>query len=79
MNSLFSPFNGLKCLLYKNEICASISENLLPPVTVEVDPSNICNHNCKWCMFKDFRENTKCVISKNHLKDIIDQIKNLNY
>lgn len=27
----------------------------LPPVTVEIDPSNLCNHNCIWCFCDEFR------------------------
>ncbi len=35
-----------------------IKDNTTFPIAAEIDLTNICNHNCVWCMFEGFRKRT---------------------
>lgn len=44
------PFSPHKILNYFDRIQAMAAGELVYPVTVEIDPSNKCNHRCPWCV-----------------------------
>lgn len=46
----------------------------LPPTTVEIDPTNLCNNACIWCMYHDFREIVPESITLDEMKSIIKQL-----
>ncbi len=41
------------------------------PISCEIDPSNLCNHNCVWCMYKDFRERERSMMPKDIMFNLI--------
>lgn len=73
-----NPFIGSKFILStsKNYIKNLLNDNWfkVPPISCEIDPTNICNQNCIWCMYKDFRQNNPMSISKRDMKRIIKQL-----
>ena len=62
----YNPFNSWKNLVHVNQFEAILNGKILPPIVVNYDLTNVCNYNCKFCMFanrertdpkgKDFRE-----------------------
>jgi MoaA/NifB/PqqE/SkfB family radical SAM enzyme len=46
----------------------------LPPPTVEVDPTNLCNSRCTWCMFDDYRAGAPDSISPEDMERVIQQL-----
>lgn len=44
------PFHPLKVLNHFDRISAFINGENPAPITVEIDPSNKCNHKCEWCV-----------------------------
>jgi MoaA/NifB/PqqE/SkfB family radical SAM enzyme len=44
------------------------------PVSCEIDPSNLCNHSCVWCINGKFRKNEKVFLPTDKLLDIINQL-----
>src|SRR5688500_6963417 len=44
------PFNPHKILNHFDRISAFVRGELVYPITVEIDPTNVCNHRCKWCV-----------------------------
>jgi MoaA/NifB/PqqE/SkfB family radical SAM enzyme len=44
------------------------------PITVEINPTNVCNHGCSWCYFKEYKNNVKESIPRDILFKLIDDI-----
>lgn len=44
------PFSPHKILNHFERLRALVAGELAYPVTVEIDPSNRCNHRCAWCV-----------------------------
>ena len=49
----WNPFNSAKVLLWRQHLEGCAKEDYLPPVTVDLDPSNRCNYDCKMCNASD--------------------------
>lgn len=45
-----SPFNPYKILNHFDKLKKIAAGQNVFPVTVEIDPSNRCNHRCQWCV-----------------------------
>jgi len=45
-----SPFNQHKILNHFERLHRLARGENVFPITVEIDPSNVCNHHCKWCV-----------------------------
>lgn len=46
-----TPFQPQKLLFHRSRIDAMLGGQLVYPVSVEVDLSNVCNHDCPFCSF----------------------------
>lgn len=68
----FSPFKILHHWQLLND-CAE-GKNVYP-ITGEIDPSNVCNHNCAWCMYSGLKEGE--MLSKKIFFDLIDEFAEL--
>lgn len=44
------PFHPLKILNHFERLKAVAEGRNVAPITVEIDPSNKCNHQCEWCV-----------------------------
>ncbi|MGV8171374.1 MAG: radical SAM protein [Candidatus Woesearchaeota archaeon] len=42
------------------------------PITVEVDPSKVCNHHCLRCTFEEYHDSHKKVLSEEVMKSLAD-------
>lgn len=49
-------FNPMKVLNHWQTINDIVSGKNPPPISCEIDPSNLCNHDCVWCMYRDFKK-----------------------
>jgi MoaA/NifB/PqqE/SkfB family radical SAM enzyme len=45
-----NPFNSLKVLAHYQNLLGIKNQKLLPPISVDIDPSNRCNLKCIWCI-----------------------------
>ncbi len=55
-NGLKEAFSSLKLLHHLDRLQAMREGRIVPPVTVELDPTNLCNHHCIWCLDQRFRQ-----------------------
>lgn len=46
------------------------------PFQVELHLSNVCNHNCKWCIYKELRQNNLSSIPYNMADKLITELNN---
>jgi len=76
MINVYNPYNSMKALAHRERIEAAVrwvngaEENLQPPVTLTIDPTNLCNVHCSWCEYKDYRSSNLTSISDVRLLEI---------
>jgi len=68
----WNSFNSYKFLLWRQHLEACSREEYLPPVTVDIDPSNRCMYNCKHCNAYDMIENSQKDMSEDHMIKLVD-------
>ncbi len=44
------PFSPYKILNHFDRLQAVAQGENVFPITVEIDPANVCNHRCEWCV-----------------------------
>lgn len=49
----------------------------LPPVTVEIDPSNLCSHECVWCLCHEFRFREPKNIEVDAMHRVIQEVADI--
>lgn len=47
------------------------------PLLFEIDPSNKCNHNCPWCAFSKLRSESREMLPKQMMVDLVYGLKEL--
>lgn len=67
-------FNPLKVLNHWQILHDIIKDKVTLPISCEIDPSNLCNHNCIWCINDEFRKKNLCVLPKNVLMRLIKEL-----
>jgi len=51
----YNPYNPMKALYWQKRL-EQIAQGEIPvPITVWVDPANLCQANCFWCQFREYR------------------------
>jgi len=67
----FDPF---KFFFYKDQVTELLNTGgLSSPITLDVDPTNVCNQNCCWCSF-DYLHRQKDKLSREVLSKLIVDI-----
>ena len=69
-DSPFNPFNSMKVMLWRQHLEGMATGKLLPPVTVDFDPSNRCNSGCVWCNSLMFRQKNPESMSTEHMIEL---------
>lgn len=59
----YNPFNSWKSISHESHYEAIINSEsgknpILPPININLDLTNLCNYNCRFCMFGGQRERT---------------------
>lgn len=54
-NNVFNPFNSMKALYWHDQLLAMSKGETPVPVCATIDPTNICNLNCSFCIWDKFR------------------------
>jgi len=70
--SPYNEFNSLKLLHFKEHLQAIKSGKFLPPITVDVDLTNLCNLKCIWCNAEGFRKISPTSIDGEHAIKLAD-------
>lgn len=72
-----TPFNKLKVLSHSNKI-QQLLEGIIPtPVRVVLEPTNLCNHNCIFCFYSNFRDDNKVFLSSEKLFELAEDFKKM--
>lgn len=77
----YNAFNSIKALVFRERLGKILDWHgggktvLPPPVTVTIDPTNLCNVNCFWCKNREFRQRESRSISDSQLLEIPEFLK----
>lgn len=71
----YNSFNSIKVLAWREQLEEMAKGKLPVPVTVTVDPTNICNVNCIWCIWGDMRRASPTSIPDKVLLEMPDFLK----
>lgn len=75
----FNPFNSAKLFAQVPRWSEIKKDQMLPPPTlVTIDPTNVCNLDCKWCNSEYIRSRNKREISPKMLDNIADFLPHWN-
>lgn len=66
-----------KIAYYLDEINKLQNGEYVNPVSVEIDPSNVCNAKCYWCMFSEYREKSQAMLSWDVYLKLIYELNHL--
>jgi len=67
-------FDPYKFVFYQEQVMELLNTgSLRSPITLDIDPTNICNQNCTWCSF-DYLHRRKDSLSKDALSKLIADI-----
>lgn len=67
-------FNPMKILYHFERVADFLMGKNIYPVTVEIDPSNACNHDCIWCTFELYRSKSKDMMPREILMQLVQDL-----
>ncbi len=73
-----TPFNKLKIISHADKIQQLLNGKIPPPVRIVLEPTNLCNHNCIFCFYSDFRTDNKVYLSREKLFELAEDLKALD-
>lgn len=77
LHSTLNPFNTLKVLMYRDKLEAIARGEIPDPVTAELDPSNICDHDCIFCSTRELRQRDKSVMSRKRMLTLVEELSEM--
>ncbi|MCB1153174.1 MAG: radical SAM protein [Deltaproteobacteria bacterium] len=66
-------FSEFKVLNYWDRVGRVLKGELPPPVTLEMDPTNACNHDCVWCIDREHRSANAGFLKREVALSVIEQ------
>ena len=75
--SEITPFNKLKIISHADKIKKLLNGRIPAPVRVVLEPTNLCNHNCVFCFYSNFRTDNRVSISREKLFELAEDFKKM--
>ena len=72
-----NPFNKLKIISHSDKIQHLLNGKIPSPVRIVLEPTNLCNHNCIFCFYSNFRTDNKVYLSREKLFELAEDFKKL--
>ncbi len=72
-----NPFNKLKIISHSDKIHQLLNGEIPEPVRVVLEPTNLCNHNCVFCFYSNFRDDNRVYLSREKLFELAEDFKKL--
>ncbi len=73
-----NQFSSLKIFRHADKIAKYQAGQTPYPVSVDLSPSNFCNHKCVWCVYANFLKESRDVLEKDVLFSLIDNLKSIS-
>ncbi len=74
---ILNPFNKLKVISHSNKIIELLNGKIPAPVRVVLEPTNLCNHNCFFCLYSQFKAVNSVSLSRDKLFELAEDFKKL--
>jgi MoaA/NifB/PqqE/SkfB family radical SAM enzyme len=71
---IYPPTDSKKVLWHSERIATWLRDGRSFPVTIELDPTNACNHACSFCCWSVLHEHQRASMSAEFLGKIIDNL-----
>lgn len=68
----------MKILCWREKIEEILDGKIPTPVSVEIDPSNLCTQDCVWCMFKKFRRKHPDSLDPKIMFSLIEELARMD-
>ncbi len=68
--------DGAKLAYHPQALLAWQRGEFVPPILVEISPTNLCNHRCEFCAY-DYLERTGSYLDIDRMKPILSELKTL--
>ena len=72
-----TPFNKLKIISHADKINQLLEGKIPVPVRVVLEPTNLCNHNCIFCFYSNFRTDNRVFLSREKLFELAEDFKKM--
>ncbi|MFH1616605.1 MAG: radical SAM protein [Planctomycetota bacterium] len=72
-----NQFSSMKIFCHADKIARYQAKETAFPVSVDLSPSNFCNHGCVWCVYSKFLEKSKEILNKDVLLQLIADLKTI--
>jgi len=72
-----NPFNKLKIISHSDKIHQLLNGKIPTPIRVVLEPTNLCNHNCFFCIYSGFRSENKVYLSRDKLFELAEDFKKM--
>lgn len=69
-----TPFTPMKLLRHSDKVQAMLRGETVYPIGVEIDLSNVCNHNCPWCNYNGFRQENWVSFDGARVLSLLDEL-----
>jgi cyclic pyranopterin phosphate synthase len=66
-----NQFSSMKIFCHADKISRYQTEETPFPVSVDLSPSNYCNHGCVWCVYSSFLKRSREILEKDILMQLI--------
>lgn len=67
--------NPAKILLHRVKVQAILAGDVPLPSMIELDLTNRCNHNCRWCRYSTFRKENWCDLPTDIWTRLLDECR----
>lgn len=70
-----NPLNSLKMLMWREWLEGCAQREVLPPISVDIDPTNRCNYDCVWCNSRAYRRSNSDTLPLEHWLRLLDFLR----
>lgn len=75
-NHINDIFFNYKIFSYPDVICKLLKNEKVSPINLEINVTNVCNQNCRWCTYKYLHKNPE-TLSKEDVLKILNDVRRL--
>ncbi len=76
-NEVLAQFSGLKIFKHLDRLEKLKKNEKFYPISVDLSPTNICNHSCIWCCYGSALEGHKESLSRDEMLRIVNELASL--
>lgn len=72
-----TQFSSMKIFCHADNIARYQAKKTVFPISIDLSTSNFCNHACKWCVYSNFLKESKEILDRKVLLQLITNLKTI--